>query len=82
MHKQGDYAMGLQYIGVFMPFAALIIPIVAITLSYRQKAQKNKIKELELKKEILELEIKKQNSQVKLLEEENKKYDAIINSTE
>jgi hypothetical protein len=82
IHKQGDYDMGLQYIGVFIPFVALSIPIVAITLSYRQKSQKNKIRELELKKEILELEIKKQNSRVKLLEEENKKYDAIINSME
>jgi hypothetical protein len=52
---------------------------VAITLSYKQKNQKNKIKELELQKEILELEIEKQNGQVKLLEEENKKYDKMIN---
>jgi hypothetical protein len=34
---------------------------------------------MELEKEILELEIKKQNSQIKLLEEENKKYDKILN---
>jgi hypothetical protein len=52
---------------------------VAITLSYKQKTQKNRIRELELQKEILELEIEKQNSKVKLLEEENKKYDKIIN---
>jgi hypothetical protein len=77
--KQGDHRMGVEYIGVFVPFVALSIPIVAITLSYRQKTQKNKIKELELQKEILKLEIEKQNSRVKLLEEENKKYDRIIN---
>jgi cell shape-determining protein MreC len=71
--------MGLQYIGVLIPFVALSIPIVAITLSYKQKTQKNRIRELELQKEILELEIEKQNSKVKLLEEENKKYDKIIN---
>ena len=71
--------MGLQYIGVLIPFVALSIPIVAITLSYKQKNQKNRIRELELQKEILELEIEKQNSKVKLLEEENKKYDKIIN---
>jgi hypothetical protein len=71
--------MGLQYIGVFIPFVALATPILAITLSYRQKTQKNRIRELELQKEILELEIEKQNGQVKLLEEENKKYDKIIN---
>jgi predicted kinase len=61
-----------------IPFVALSIPIVAIALSYRQKTQKNKIRELELQKEIIELEIEKQNGKVKLLEEENKKYDKII----
>jgi hypothetical protein len=79
IQKQGDYDMGLEYIGILIPFVALSIPIVAITLSYKQKAQRNKIKELELQKEILELEIEKQNGQVKLLEAENKKYDKIIN---
>lgn len=74
--------MGLQYIGILIPFVALSIPIVAITLSYRQKTQKNKIRELELRKEILELEIERQNSDVKLLEEENKKLDKIINLNE
>ncbi|MDR1126661.1 MAG: hypothetical protein LBL06_00880 [Treponema sp.] len=72
--------MIIEFMGILVPFAALSIPIVAITLSYKQKAQKNKIKELELQKEILELEIEKQDSKVKLLEEENKKYDKIINT--
>jgi hypothetical protein len=71
--------MGLEYIGVLIPFVALSIPIVAIALSYKQKTQKNKIRELELQKEILELEIEKQNSKVRLLEEENKKLDKMIN---
>jgi predicted kinase len=66
------------YISFLIPLAAISIPIVAITLSYRQKAQKNKIRELELQKEIIEVEIVKQNSTVKLLEEENKKYDRIL----
>jgi hypothetical protein len=70
--------MVIEFLGVLIPFAALSIPILAITLSYTQKTQKNKIRELELQKEILELEIEKQNSTVKLLEEENKKYDKII----
>jgi hypothetical protein len=34
---------------------------------------------LELRKDILWLEIEKQNGAIKLLEEENKKYDALIN---
>jgi hypothetical protein len=77
--KQGDDDMIFEFMRFLLPFAALSIPIVAITLSYRQKTQKNKIRELELQKEIMELEIEKQNGKVKLLEEENKKYDNIIN---
>ncbi|MCL2242929.1 MAG: hypothetical protein FWC03_00500 [Treponema sp.] len=71
--------MGPGYLGLFIPMMALSIPIVAIVLSHKQSGQKNKIREMELQKEILELEIKKQNSQIKLLEEENKKLDRIIN---
>jgi hypothetical protein len=67
-----------SYIGQLIPFVALSIPFVAIALSYREKTQKNKIRELELQKEILALEVEKQNSTIKLLEEENKKYDHIL----
>jgi hypothetical protein len=74
--------MGLQYIEALISFVALSIPIIAITLSYKQKAQKNRIRELELQKEILELENEKQNIKIKLLEEEGKKYDKIINTDE
>ena len=66
---------------MFIPFMALSIPIIAITFSFRAKTQKNRIKELELQREILELEIQKQNSSIKLLEEENKKYDRIIDGS-
>jgi hypothetical protein len=54
-------------------------PILAIALSHKERAQKNKLREMELQKEILELEVEKQNSQVKLLEGENRKLDRIIN---
>jgi hypothetical protein len=70
--------MSLEYIGILIPFVALAIPLLAISLSYRQKSQQNKIREFELQKEILALEIEKQNGTIKLLEEENKKYDKII----
>jgi len=63
---------------MLVPLVALSIPIIAIILGHRSSSQKTKIRELELKKEILELEIAKQNSTIKLLEEENKKYDKII----
>ncbi|MDR0568339.1 MAG: hypothetical protein LBG87_03940 [Spirochaetaceae bacterium] len=65
-------------IGILIPFVALSIPILAIVLSFKEKTQKNKIKELALQKEILMLEIEKQNGKVKLLEEENKKYDILL----
>ena len=63
---------------LLIPFVALSIPIVAIILSHKRDGQKNKIRELELQKEILELEIEKQRNEIKLLEEESKKYDKII----
>ena len=65
-------------IAAFIPFVALSIPILAIILSHFKSAGKNKIRELELKKEILELEVKKQDSKIKLLEQENKNLDKII----
>ena len=69
----------LPFIGILIPFAALSIPIVAIALNYKHKTNNTRIRELELRKEILQLEIEKQNGSIKLLEEENKKYDRIIN---
>jgi len=65
-------------IGLLIPMAVLSIPVTAIVLSYKQKAQKNRIREMELQKEILKLEIEKQNSTIELLEKESKKLDRII----
>jgi len=65
-------------IAALTPILALAIPIVAIVLSHNRKTQDTRIKELELQKEILRLEVEKQNGMVKMLEEENKKYDKII----
>jgi hypothetical protein len=42
------------------------------------QAGQGKLEELRIKKEMLELEIEKNESQVKLLEAENRKYDRII----
>jgi len=68
----------MGHIGVLIPFFALSIPIIAIILGYKQKTQKNKIREMELQKELLELEVEKQNGKIKLLEAENKNLDKII----
>ena len=69
----------MGFMGLMIPMLALSIPIIAIVLSHKQKIQKDRIRELELQKEILELEIEKQNGRVKLLENENKELDRIIN---
>ncbi|MCL1958825.1 MAG: hypothetical protein FWF68_04420 [Spirochaetes bacterium] len=63
---------------MLVPIVALSIPITAIVLSYKQKTQKNKLREMELQKEILKLEIEKQNRTIELLEKENKKLDRIM----
>jgi hypothetical protein len=73
--------MGSLLVKLLIPMAALSIPITAIVLSYREKTQKNRLREMELQKEILKLEIEKQNSTIELLEKENKKLDRIINES-
>jgi hypothetical protein len=65
-------------LGLLVPLTALSIPIIAIVLSHKRKSQDNKIRELELQKDILQLEIEKQDGRIRLLEEEGKKYDRII----
>jgi hypothetical protein len=62
---------------------SIFVGLPAIVLSFIHKNNKNKrekeIEKLKYQKEILELETQKQNGQLKLLEEENKKLDRIIN---
>ena len=67
-------------IGLIIPVLALSIPLSAIYLYHVRKTQDNRIREMELQKEILQLELEKQNSKIRLLEEENKKLDRVINS--
>ena len=54
------------------------IAAVAMSFIYRISKHKDRVKELELQKEIMELELQKENAKIKSLEEENKKYDRII----
>jgi uncharacterized protein YoxC len=70
----------MGYLSLLIPMMALSIPILAISLSFRQKGQKDRLRELELKKEIMQLEIESMNSKTRLLEQENKKLDRIIDS--
>jgi hypothetical protein len=41
----------MAYLGLLVPLMALSIPIIAIGFSHKEKNQKNKIREIELKKE-------------------------------
>jgi len=66
---------------------ALIVTIGVIGLTGMAFVLFNKMvkkqfesRNIKIQKEILELEIKKQENQIKLLEEENKKYDKLINN--
>jgi len=76
----------------FLEGATGIIAIVAIFVILPQAiikaVQKNsmhkrqiELEKLKYQKEIIELEIEKQNTEIKFLEEENKKYDKIINGS-
>lgn len=68
----------MGFLALLIPIMTLSIPIIAISLSHKRKIQDGKVKELELQKEILALEIQKQNGSIKLLEEENRKLDRLI----
>ncbi|GHU87404.1 hypothetical protein FACS189476_02800 [Spirochaetia bacterium] len=60
----------------------VLIIILSKTLvslhSINVKRKKIELEKIRCQKEILEFEIQMQNNQIKLLEEENKKYDRII----
>ena len=71
-----------------MALTALIIAAGALGLTgmvflFVSKLVKEslEVSKLKMQKEIMELELQKQNTQLKLLEEENKKYDKIINNS-
>jgi hypothetical protein len=57
----------------------VVAPALVFLFIYKVAKNKQEIKKLQYQKEILALEVEKQNNQLKLLEEENKKYDKIIN---
>jgi len=54
-----------------------LIGIIFLFVGKMVKGQQD-VTKLKMQKEILELEIQKQDGHIKLLEEENKKYDKII----
>jgi hypothetical protein len=57
------------------------LPAMVFIFVYSLVRKDTELKKLKYQKEILELEIQKQNNQIKLLEEENKKYDTLIKNS-
>ena len=70
-----DLTANLAIICVFV-----VVPVTVFGFILLGKKEKNKIEKLRYQKEILELELEKEAYKIKLLEEENKKYDRIIGS--
>jgi hypothetical protein len=68
--------------GIIAIVSTLIVaPAIVFSFIYKVTKNKQEIIKLKYQKDILELELKKQNNQIKLLEEENNKYDKIINES-
>jgi hypothetical protein len=81
---EGDFYMDFE--GIILGTIAILsifigVPSVIMFFIYKIiKGMKDKEK-IKYQKEILELEIEKQRNQIKLLEEENRKYDNIIDNS-
>ena len=56
----------------------IIAPSIVFGTMYLNRKRKYELEMMKYKKELLELEIEKDNQHIKLLEEENKKYDRLI----
>jgi hypothetical protein len=68
----------IPYFGMIMFF--LVAPALTFGFIGYTKKLKADVEKKRYEKEILELEVKKEEIHVKMLEEENKKYDRMIES--
>jgi cell shape-determining protein MreC len=57
----------------------VVLPGIIFTYAYKNRKNKMELKKIEYRKEILQMEMEKDDRKIKLLEEENKKLDKIIN---
>jgi cell shape-determining protein MreC len=62
-------------IGIFIILPKTIFRFVSDQNKHKRETE---VEKLRYQKEILELELEKQRNEIKLLEEENRKYDKII----
>ena len=68
----------LAIIGIFIVLPKTIFQFIGDQAKHKREIEVEKLKH---QKEILELEIVKQRNEIRLLEEENKKYDNVINNS-
>jgi len=74
-----DWIIGLMaVIGVFIVLPKTIFQFVG---SQNRHKREMEVEKLKYQKEILELELEKQRNEIRLLEEENRKYDNVINNS-
>jgi hypothetical protein len=72
---------GMDLTGIItgsITIVSLFVGLPGIVLNFIYKTKKNKTEMIKQQKELLELEIEKEKIHLKLLEEENRKYDKII----
>jgi hypothetical protein len=67
----------IPYFGMIM--SLFIAPLLTYGFIYLLKKNRADVEKMKIKKEIIELELRKEELKYKLLLEENKKYDQIIN---
>jgi 23S rRNA pseudoU1915 N3-methylase RlmH len=68
-------------VGIIITLMALGLGGMALLMVHKWVKDDNEMKKLKLQKEANEVEIEQMDTKIKLLEEENKKYDRIINES-
>ena len=69
----------MNWIAIIGIISSLIVaPTIVLGFVLLTKREKNALELMKYKKEIIELEVEKEKLRIKSLEEENKKYDKLI----
>jgi len=71
----------MSYDGIIAILSIFIgLPSIIFGFIYLNRKEKNRISILEYQRQISELELKREEAKIRLIEEENRKYDRIIES--
>jgi hypothetical protein len=66
----------VPYFGMIM--ALLVAPGITFSFIYLMRKSKHDVEKLKYQKEIMELEMRKEEMRLKSIQEENKKYDKLL----